>query len=253
VNAIVSEAFNISESARKRFLLANKRPLFLGNWERPLFIHYETDPGVLQREVPFELDLWHGSALVSVVAFSMRRLRPAFGGRIMERLFRPIVNHEFFNVRTYVRVGDKVGIFFIAEWVNNALSLLLGPRLYGLPYRYGRIFYEHDHERGRLRGRVAGSFTYDGKLPATSTFHTCPGESMDEFLLERYSAFTCCAGVKRYFDIWHEPWIQSPVEVEVNDALLRQTGRWFENAHRVGVNYSPGAVDIWMGRPRWCN
>jgi uncharacterized protein len=224
------------------------KPLFLGDWERVLFIHYETDADVLQKQIPFALDLWHGSALVSVVAFSMRRFRPAFAGKLFEPFFR-LANHEFLNVRTYVRESDKRGIHFLTEWVNSATSLFLGPRLYGLPYRYGKISWHNEHETGRLTGEAAGGFAYEARLPVKTKFEICPAGSVDEFLLERYSAFTCGGGVRRFFDIWHEPWQQCPVEVAVEDGLLRQSGRWFESARRLGANYSPGARDIWMGLP----
>jgi len=253
MNAAVHQSLNASQSARRHFQAGGRKPLFLGNWERALFIHYETDPNILQKQIPFELDLWQGMALVGVVAFSMRRLRPSFGGRLTERLFLPIANHEFLNVRTYVRPGQQPGIYFMAEWVNNPLSLLLGPRVYGLPYRYGRIAYEHQHEQGRLSGRVAGSFAYAGKLPPETEFRACRRESLDEFLLERYSAFTHCRGINRSFNIWHEPWAQTEIELTVDDDLLRQTGSWFDNARRIGANYSPGVADIWMGAPRRMN
>jgi uncharacterized protein len=250
MNAAVVQSLNISEKARRRFLARDGRPLFLGNWERAMFIHYEADPDILQKQIPFELDLWRGMAVVSVVAFSMRRLRPAFGGRLTERLFLPIANHEFLNVRTYVRPGSQPGIYFMAEWVNNPLSLLLGPRVYGLPYRYGRIAYEHHHERGTLTGRVAGSFAYAGKLPPETKFNPCQPGSLDEFLVERYSAFTHWHGTSRMFNIWHEPWPQCRIELNVENGLLLRTGHWFNDARQIGANYSPGVENIWMGAPR---
>lgn len=226
------------------------RPLFIGDWQRVLFIHYRADSTVLQRQVPFELDLWHGSALVSVVAFSMRRFRPFRGHRLLERIFSPVANHEFLNVRTYVGAGEKRGIYFITEWVNNRLSQLTGPRLYGLPYRYGEIALDHKHEFGRIQGQAAGAFEYAGIIGCGTKFETCEPGGVDEFLLERYSAFTERSGVKRFFDIWHEPWPQCAVDVTVRGELLRQTGAWFDDAEQCGANYSPGVNDIWMGGPR---
>ena len=63
-------------------------PLFLGDWVRALFIHYEVEPEILQREVPFELDLWNGRAFASLVAFTMQRLRLGFGGWLGELFFK---------------------------------------------------------------------------------------------------------------------------------------------------------------------
>src|SRR5262245_42618054 len=79
------------------------RALFINDWVRALFIHFEVSPAVLQAQVPFPLDKWRGHAFVSVVAFTMTRLRPAWGGRVTAWLVSPISEHEFLNVRTYVR------------------------------------------------------------------------------------------------------------------------------------------------------
>ena len=43
-------------------------PLFLAAWDRAVFIHYGADPSLLQRQVPFQLDLHDGRAFVSIVA-----------------------------------------------------------------------------------------------------------------------------------------------------------------------------------------
>lgn len=141
----------INEAARERILSRKGEPLFLADWERAVFIHYEVDAEILQREVPFQLDLREGKAYVSLVAFTMRRMRPRFGGRFAEWLFKPIATHEFLNVRTYVRHNGEPGIYFLAEWLSNPLSVHLGPRTFGLPYRFGRIEYFHEHEKGLAR------------------------------------------------------------------------------------------------------
>jgi uncharacterized protein len=91
------------------------RQLLQGAWMSALFIHYELEPGRLQRDVPFPLDVRDGKAYVSVVAFSQERLRFAFGGQMTNCIGRWFANHEVLNVRTYVRHECKSGIFFLAE------------------------------------------------------------------------------------------------------------------------------------------
>src|SRR3954469_204377 len=115
------------------------RPLFVADWLDAVFIHFAVVPAALQPYVPFELDTRDGVAYVSLVAFTQRRLRPSIGGRIAEVLSAPLACHEFLNVRTYVRVDGEVGIHFLAEWIPNRLAALLGPPMYGLPYRVGRL------------------------------------------------------------------------------------------------------------------
>ena len=233
-------------------MLANKgEPLFLAAWDRAVFIHYEADPCLLQRQIPFQLDLRDGRAFVSIVAFTLLRMRPRSGGRLGEWLFKPIASHEFLNVRTYVRHAGEPGIFFLAEWLSNLLSVRLGPRTFGLPYRFGHLKYAHTHEDGEIQGTITaseGRLEYRATIPAAS-FDPSEYGSQTEFLLERYAAFTWHRGRRRLFRVWHEPWAQTPIEIELTaDDLLGSTGEWWNSAECVGANYSPG-VDVWMGRP----
>jgi uncharacterized protein len=233
-------------------MLANAgEPLFLAAWDRAVFIHYEADPSLLQRQIPFQLDLRDGRAFVSIVAFTLLRMRPRIGGRLGEWLFKPITSHEFLNVRTYVRHAGEPGIFFLAEWLSNPLSVRLGPRTFGLPYRFGHLRYAHAHDDGEILGTVTaneGRLGYNATTPST-TLEPCAAGSRDEFLIERYTAFTLQGRRRRLFRVWHEPWQQIPIEIEVTaDDLLASTGQWWRSAECVGANYSPG-VDVWMGRP----
>ena len=75
--------------------------------------------------------------------------------------------------------------------------------------------------------------------------------SLDEFLLERYTAFTKRGDTERLFRVWHQPWPQVPIDVTMLDeSLLASTGPWFRHARRIGAHYSPGFETVWMGRPR---
>ena len=249
-----TEVRDSNAAALKRLRSRKAEPLFIADWDRALFIHLEADPVALQREIPFPLDLREGRAYVSLVAFTIRGLRLRFGGLLGAWLFKPIANHEFLNVRTYVQHRGEAGIFFIAEWLANPLSVRLGPGTFGLPYRFGEMRYEHQHETGTLRGKIFDareqrSFRYGAAILEYPSFESCRERSLDEFLLERYTAFTAHKR-KRFFRIWHEPWRQTGAEVVIeDDALLRKNFGWFPEAKCVGANYSPGARNVWMGWP----
>src|SRR5947207_4821687 len=137
-------------------------PFLFSDWDRALFIHFEVNAAALQADVPFRLDLYEGKAYVSLVAFTMRRLRPRLGGRLAQWCFKPIATHELLNLRTYVRSRSEAGIYFLAEWIPNRLSAFLGPRTFGLPYRLGRLDYQHLHEQGRVCGCVEGTIPKGG-------------------------------------------------------------------------------------------
>src|SRR5260370_38992572 len=197
-----------SEAARRRLLSSPGEPLFIADWERALMIHYEVDGVDLQREVPFELDLWKGRAFVSLVGFTLRDMRPRLGGQVAALLLRPIATHEFLNVRAYVRQGREVGIYFLREWLSNRLSVMLGPCFFGLPYKLGRIEYKHMWEAGRLTGRVSdaargGLFTYESVLDRTGQARESGPGRLTDWLMERYTAFTNRRGRAGVFRVLH--------------------------------------------------
>src|SRR3712207_6159936 len=128
--------------------------LFRADWLNVVFMHFRADAKTLQNLVPLELDTFEGAAYISFVAFTQSRLRFAFAGDWLEPLTAPLARHEFFNVRTYVRHGGVRGIFFLAEWMPKRLAVLIGPRMYGLPYRLGRLAYRNDARLDVMSGRV---------------------------------------------------------------------------------------------------
>jgi len=240
-----------SEAGRRRLLSKFAEPLFLARWDRAVFINYRADPELLQRAVPFPLDLRDGEAFVSIVAFTLVRMRPRVGGSFAEWLASPIGTHEFLNIRTYVRHRGEPGIFFLAEWLPNRLSVFLGPRIFGLPYRIGQLRYDHEAEGSDLRGAVdgrEGSLRYQGSVHSPE-FFSCESGSLSEFMLERYTAFTQREKRRRLFRIWHPPWQQASAEIELSaDTLIASTGAWWKTAEYIDANCSPG-VEVWMGRP----
>ncbi|MBK8268605.1 MAG: DUF2071 domain-containing protein [Planctomycetes bacterium] len=242
--------------ARKRFLRCEGRPVFLSDWREVLMMHFRVDRAILQAETPFVLDLHDGDAYVSLVAFRMRRFRFARGGRLARWVMLPVAEHSFLNVRTYVVHAGEPGIYFLAEWLPNRLAVLLGPVAFGLPYRYGRLAYEHDEERGMVRGTVEDgtsrdSLRYSGNLDVEDSGVPCGAGTLAEFLMERYTAFTYWRGFRRMFRIWHEAWPQLAADVTIEECpLLERSGAWSRHSSYVGANYSTGVNRVWMGRPR---
>ena len=244
-----------SAVAREQLLQGWGEPMLMADWDRALMLHYEVPPEVLQPHVPYPLDLRDGKAYVSLVAFTMRDMAPFRGGKWTSWMLKPIATHEFLNVRTYVNVDGEAGIYFLHEWLPNALAVMLGRPVFGLPYRRGSLNYQHDHEGGHLEGTVrspdgTGLLHYEATLPEPHAFLPCEAGTLTEFLMERYTAFTEWLGRKRCFRIWHPPWPQVAVDPVIHDdSLLRQSCPWFSGATLCGANYSTGAPGVWMSRP----
>lgn len=96
-----------------------------------------------------------------------------------------------------------------------------------------------------------GALEFEAPIDPHAPFSPCAAGGLDEFLLERYTAFTKHGDRERLFRACHEPWPQVPIDVTMLDeSLLASTGPWFREARRAGANYSPGFETVWMGRPR---
>jgi uncharacterized protein YqjF (DUF2071 family) len=147
----------------------------------------------------------------------------------------------------------------LAEWLSNRLSVALGPLAFGLPYRFGRIDYDHEWKlptslcslTGRVEGRKTGSaFAYAASLPSEPHFCQCEPDSLTEWLMERYTAFTKFRNIHRFFRVWHRPWLQAPASVCVTEqTLLDRNWPLFRDGRIVGANFSPRLTNIWMGWP----
>jgi uncharacterized protein YqjF (DUF2071 family) len=228
--------------------LGRWRPWFIADWRDALFVHYGIEPSVLQPHVPFELELFEGRAWVSLVAFTQRGLRPAIGGRWTSWAMAPVATHAFLNLRTYVRGADGVtGICFLAEWIPNRLSRIVGPLMYGLPFRLGRLRYEANERAVRV-----GGLGWRAEIVESEDEAVVAGAgTLDEFLLERYTAFTARRGRGYCFHIRHEPWRWRRVDVRVNDdSLLCEAAPWFPGAELCGAHRSEGLHGVRMSGPR---
>jgi len=220
-------------------------------------VHFAVDPDQLQVEIPLPLDLLHGRAVVSLVAFRMERMRFVRGSVVTRWLTAPIASHHFLNVRTYVRSAVGPAIFFQTEWLDNRLAVALGPLTFGLPYRSARISYHQDPGAAsshlELRGEVTascGSFVYRADTSGSPSVAT-PG-SDDEFLLERYTGTCADRGILRHFQVWHPAWqVRRLRHCEFADtSLIGHSGcPWWRQAEFLGGHECGDLTDVWMGRP----
>ena len=239
-----------SMAARRAMEGGRFERLLLADWKSLVFLHFEVDPGLLQAEIPFELDLFEGRCFATLVAFRMEGMRLRAGGRVTRWLTAPIASHHFLNLRVYVKHRDETGIFFVREWLDSRAAVALGPMAFGLPYRYATVNYNHggNAKSGRVAGEC-GTLEYTAHEDIEEA-EEC-GDALDAFLLERYTAF-CTELRPRFFRVWHRPWkVKALKNVEIcSETLLANAcPAWWPSARYVCGHFSEGAEDVWMGRP----
>lgn len=242
----------LSDEGREAMLRDRGGTVFLADWAGLTFLHFEVDPDALQEVVPFPLDRFEGRTFVSLVAFTMRRFRPAFGGRLTSWMTAPLATQRFLNLRTYVRGAHGPGIFFMHEWLDHPLAVRLGPSTFGLPYRRGNLSYQN------TPNAVSGTVFAEG---AGGTFSGTPGReasaapagTRDEFLQERYLAYTAAGLCPLAFRVWHEPWRCRSLTLgtlTMAGFLESLKQPWTTSLRFAGAAWSGGVRDVWMGRPR---
>lgn len=241
----------LSGDARRAMETRRFERCFLGDWSGLTFLHFEVKASLLGGVVPFRLDLREGRAFVTLVAFTMRRFRPARGGRLTSWFTAPLATQRFLNLRTYVRGPLGPGIFFMREWLDHPLAVPLGPPTFGLPYWRGRISYRQDQTS------FSGEVTANGRMgvfrgSANGTPRIAAAGSLDEFLQERYLAYTAAGRRPLAFRVWHEPWLCRDLTLHEStlDSLLRDPDEpWTKSLRFTGATCSDGVSDVWMGRP----
>jgi uncharacterized protein len=199
--------------------------LFTQTWRDLLFAHWVVEPEHLRPLVPsaFELDLYDNEAWVGVVPFHMSNVSPRSVPSIPRLSAFPEV-----NVRTYVRIGEKPGVFFFSLDAASAVAVRAARMLLNLPYHLAEMTMATtadgvvDFWSTRRTGDAELVVRYRPTGPAV---RARPG-SLEYFLTERY----CLYQVSRWnvpyrLDIHHPPWLLQNAAVEfARDTLSRAAG-----------------------------
>jgi len=186
-------------------------------WENLLFAHWSLSAANLRASVPAELpiDEFEGLAWVGVTPFRLTGLRA--------RWTYPIPLLSYFpelNVRTYVHVDGKPGIYFFSLDAGSPLAVAAARRFYRLPYFWAEMAapVERDEIHYRTRRRGEGDHAFVARYgPLGPAFNAKPG-TLEHFLTERYCLYTVDEGVVLRAEIHHPPWIlcQAHMDLRVN-------------------------------------
>ncbi len=215
-------------------------PLRMG-WRRVLFANWPLDPELVEPHLPDELtlDTHDGSAWVSIVAFESTDARPRPVPRRLGVTVRGV------NVRTYVRRGDRNGLYFLSLDAQGMVPVLGARLTHQLPYYYARIsFDKRDGEtrvdsRRRHPGAKPARFTATYE-PTQSMFKAKP-RSLEDFLTERYRNYTeAMDGTLRRTRVLHDPWPLQAAVVDIQENTLLEASGLPTPEDEPLVLYSPG-------------
>ena len=196
----------VESTAHRPWPMPDAPWLMTQSWNDLLFAHWRVDSSQVRRAVPtaFELDLFDDEAWLGVVPFSMTNI----GIRSAPGL--PWISaFPELNVRTYVRVADRSGVYFFSLDAGRRLAVAAARLLLNLPYYTAAMSVErrgdslHYQSARRTRGPAEFRATYE---PASAPFVASVG-SIEYFLTERYCLYHYNRRGRPYrLEIHHRPW-----------------------------------------------
>jgi uncharacterized protein YqjF (DUF2071 family) len=195
-------------------------------WHDVLFAHWAVDPRTVRSRIPSELqlDVTADGAWLGIVAFEITGLRPRGVPRLPGVSSFPEV-----NVRTYVRLDDRPGVYFFSLDAGSRLAVHAARRALHLPYhraamaierRGNRVRFSSDRDAGLVRARLDVLYG-----PSGDVFRARPG-TLEHLLIERYCLFARDDRRQLYrLDIHHPPWVLQAAEAELRiDTLIEALG-----------------------------
>lgn len=218
----------LREIAHRPWPLPDGRWFMGQTWERLLFAHWPVPADALRRVVPAQLplDTFGGRAWIGVTPFVVRNLRL--------RGMPPVPGVSTFpeiNVRTYVDVGGKPGIYFLSLDADSRPAVLAARRTYRLPYFRADISVRGLSDNGILyratrRSRDGPSADFFARYaPAGAYLAASPG-SLDRWLTERYCLYTLDRDQRVWRgEIHHPPWPLQPAKAEIERNTMAEPYR----------------------------
>lgn len=179
-------------------------------WQDLLFAHWPVDAEQVRLAMPKalrpHLDTFQGNAWLGVIPLRMTgvKLRGTPG-------VPTATEFPELNVRTYVTVEGKPGVYFFSLDAASRLAVYGARFGFGLNYFYaqmsarvsdrGQVEYESRRTENPRPAEFVASYVPEAK----SVFHAAPG-TIEEFFVERYCLYTSHGPHIGRANIHHLPW-----------------------------------------------
>ena len=186
-----------------------------------------------------EIDLFQGESWVSIVAFTMEKIRPK-----NIPAFSPISNFHEINIRTYVKKNNKTGVYFLSIEGGTKLSCKIAKYISDLPYRYSLIERSSKHYSSinlKFKDELCFKFEIGKQIEKKS--------ELDNWLTERYALFQETDNYINEYEIHHLPWLVNDVEVKSLKCFYPRFKNLLNNKPDK-MQYSKGVKVIAWGKNR---
>ncbi len=225
----------------------SRHPVMYQSWDDLLFFHWRCDTEQITSLLPSGLsaDLYNGISYISIIAFRMNSVRPAYLPAL------PWLSYFYeLNVRVYVRdLYGVPGVYFLSLDCNRAAAVWIARTAFSLPYQHATMSFSirsttsaQDIPLRQITCKRLGqkeTALYRWSVPVQT--RVPKAGSLEFFLTERYNFFTLRRGVLMRGLVHHEPYKLSTPAIESYSALpITWNSFVLESLEPELISYSPG-------------
>jgi uncharacterized protein len=206
-----AQARSLRETAHRPYPAPTRRWTMGQTWQNLLFAHWRVPHDVLRPHVPARLELEEhdGSAWIGLTPFRISGLRLRGAPPL------PLLSSfDELNCRTYVRGGDRPGIWFFSLDASSRAAVAAAQRVYRLPYRHARI----DAWSDRFQADTEGDGSFRARYHGLGMPSPAKQGTLEHFLTERYCLYADQGDMRA--EIHHPPWPLQPAEAELEQRSI---------------------------------
>ncbi|MDY3319367.1 DUF2071 domain-containing protein [Riemerella anatipestifer] len=214
----------LKEISHRPFEIPKGNWVYYQEWNKALFLHWIVPFELLREYVPNHLDLdtFKGNCYISLVAFTMEKIRPRFLPSI-----KCISDFDEVNLRTYVYNGNKRGVYFLNIEARKSVSSFIAKVISGLPYEKSTIN-RTDGLYSSINSNKGFRLHAEYEIEETISDKT----ELDKWLTERYCLYLDKENIIYRYDIHHKEW-------EIKKVAINS----------LNVNYKIGEIDLSNRQP----
>jgi uncharacterized protein YqjF (DUF2071 family) len=196
----------LKEVTHRPFEIPKGNWIFYQEWNRALFLHWVVPFEQLRKCVPakLNLDTFDGNCYVSLVAFTMEKIRPKFlpsvGG---------VSYFDEINVRTYIDNDGKKGVYFLNIEASKTISAFIAKAISGLPYEKAKI---SRTEKLYNSNNLKKGFNLNAEFEIEEIISE--KTELDKWLTERYCLYLDLKNEFYRYDIHHKEWEIKKVNIK---------------------------------------
>lgn len=206
--------------------------IYYQEWYKSLFLHWKVSLETLRNCVPekLKIDTFEGDCYVSLVAFTMQKIRPRFLPPV-----KAVSDFHEINLRTYIDIDSRPGIYFLSIEAGKYLSSFISRALSGLPYEKADIKRtDNKYESiNKTKGFHLHTEFQIGERIINKT-------NLDTWLAERYCLYLDMHEKVYRYDIHHKEWEVKKLDIKSLQVCYKANKMILSDVQPKLTHYSEG-------------